>query len=442
MSAQTELPRSWYRAMLPEEAPRAPLSGDVETEVCVIGAGLAGLTTAHELVRRGRNVVLIEANRIAWGASGRNGGFVSAGYAEGIEAIVARAGRDAAVALHALSAEGVEHVRGLVRRIAPASLGGPGWVSVMRHPAAAELERHRDRMDRDFGRVLEYWPSERTRAVLKSRRYYEALLDPAAFHIQPLAYARALARDGEAMGLALHEGTPATRLARKGAAHVVSAPEGSITARHVVLAVSAYGRGLSRALDRTVLPVATYVGVTEPLGELAGAAIATPAAISDDRRAGDYYRLVDGSRILWGGRITTRVSEPRRLAQMMRRDMLSVYPQLGLPRMDFAWAGLMGYARHKMPVIGREAEGLWHATAFGGHGLNTTAMAGLVIARAIDEGDDAFRRFAPFGPTWGGGPFGRLGVQLSYWGMQIQDRIDEARAMRRQRRLSRPSAAR
>ncbi len=177
-----------------------------------------------------------------------------------------------------------------------------------------------------------------------------------------------------------------------------------------------------------MLPVATYIAVTEPMGDRVHAAIDTGAAIADNRRAGNYYRLVDGGRILWGGRITTRVAEPARLAQMMKSDMLSVYPQLGNPEMQFAWAGLMGYALHKMPIIGELAPGQWAAAAFGGHGLNTTAMAGRLIARAITDGDREWQRFQGLGAPWIGGPFGRAGVQLSYWAMQLGDRYDELRS--------------
>jgi glycine/D-amino acid oxidase-like deaminating enzyme len=111
----------------------------------------------------------------------------------------------------------------------------------------------------------------------------------------------------------------------------------------------------------------------------------------------------------------------------MKGDMLSTYPQLGRPRMDYAWAGLMGYALHKMPLIGRDAQGQWFATAFGGHGLNTTAMAGILLARAIADGDDSYRQFAPFAPAWAYGQLGRLGVQGSYWWMQARDKWDESR---------------
>ena len=180
-----------------------------------------------------------------------------------------------------------------------------------------------------------------------------------------------------------------------------------------------------RPTGRAVLPVATYVAVTEALNQ---DAVRTPAAISDTRRAGNYYRLIDEGRLLWGGDITTQVSEPARLAEQMKGDMLATYPQLGNPRIDYSWAGLMGYALHKMPLIGRDNEGQWFATAFGGHGMNTTAMAGQLLARAIADGDDEYRRFAPFAPLWAGGQLGRVGVQASYWWMQLRDRIDEARA--------------
>jgi glycine/D-amino acid oxidase-like deaminating enzyme len=175
---------------------------------------------------------------------------------------------------------------------------------------------------------------------------------------------------------------------------------------------------------RAVLPVATYIAVTKPLVQNA---IVTRAAIADTRRAGDYYRVVDEGRILWGGRITTQVSPPTRLAERMKGDMIATYPALGNPRIDYAWSGVMGYALHKMPLIGRDQEGQWFATAFGGHGLNTTAMAGLILASAIADGDDSYRRFISFAPKWAYGQLGRLGVQGSYWLMQLRDKRDESR---------------
>jgi gamma-glutamylputrescine oxidase len=205
----------------------------------------------------------------------------------------------------------------------------------------------------------------------------------------------------------------------------VKTAEGEVVAEHVVHCVSSLDRKIHAASGSAVLPVATYIAVTEPLVQQS---VCTPAAVSDSRRAGNYYRLIDGGRLLWGGAITTQVAEPSRLAERMKRDMLSTYGKLGNPRIDYAWAGLMAYALHKMPLIGRDASGQWFATAFGGHGMNTTAMAGQLIARAISRNDDEFRRFARFAPVWAGGQLGRIGVQASYWWMRARDRLDELKS--------------
>ena len=169
--------------------------------------------------------------------------------------------------------------------------------------------------------------------------------------------------------------------------------------------------------------------LSETAPELIAQAIRTTAAIGDRRRAGDYYRLVDGGRrVLWGGKITTRTSEPRRLGELLRRSMISTYPQLRNLRVDFAWPGLMSYARHLMPQIGALEPGLWFCTAFGGHGMNTTAIGGRVLAEGITGQSDRYRLFAPFGLDWNGGPVGRLAVQGTYWALQAQDAFNEARS--------------
>jgi len=421
---------TWYEATAERGPPRPQLRGSADAEVCVIGGGLAGLSAAQQLSRRGKRVVLLEGQRLAWGASGRNGGFVSDGFALGSNDLVKAAGLDAAKALYNLSREGTELVRGNIARIDPSIAMGEGWIVALRHDDPHGAAKWAEAMNRQFGVQAELMTSEQTRLMLRSPRYYQSIRFPTAFHIHPLRYALALAQEAEAAGAVIHENTRAASVTRDGAAWLVKTSEGEVRAAHVILCVSSLDRHLAAAVGAAVLPVATYVAVTAPMEQ---DAILTPSAIADTRRAGDYYRLINDGRILWGGRITTRIDAPSRLGDRMKGDMLSVYPQLGNPAIDYAWAGLMGYALHKMPLIGRSPNGIWHATAFGGHGLNTTAMAGLVLARAIADGDDAYRRFEIFPPRWAGGPFGRVGVQSSYWMMQLRDRIDEARSRKREK---------
>ena len=418
---------TWYEETAGRGTALPPASGTIAAEICIIGGGLAGLTCANELARRGKRVVLLEAKRLAWGASGRNGGFVGDGFAAGMEEIAAHAGLDNARALHRLSAHGTAYVRREIARLDPSILAGEGVIVTQRVDDGPALRKHRDAMAREFGVALDYLSTEETRALLRTQRYFQSLRNPASFHIHPLRYALALAASARASDAVLHENDSALSVERKGASFIVRTRYAAITAEHVIHCVSALDRRIHPQTGRAVLPVATYVAVTAPLDQ---DAILTPAGIADTRRAGDYYRLIGDGRILWGGRITTRVSAPRRLASLMKRDMLSVYPQLGDPAITHAWAGLMGYALHKMPLIGRAGDGQWFATAFGGHGLNTTAMAGLLIAHAIVDGDDEYRRFLAFAPRWAGGPFGRAGVQLTYWWLKARDAIDEARASR------------
>ena len=151
--------------------------------------------------------------------------------------------------------------------------------------------------------------------------------------------------------------------------------------------------------------------------------------MGDNRRAGDYYRLVEGGqRLLWGGRITTRAADVPGITRELRHEMVTVYPELADLRTELAWSGLMAYARHLMPQVGRMGPGVWHATAFGGHGLNTTAIGAKVLAEAMLGESDRLRAFAPFGLDWAGGAAGLVAAQLTYWGLQLQDRWRERKA--------------
>jgi glycine/D-amino acid oxidase-like deaminating enzyme len=431
MQPDSGYPSTWYAATAELPARRPPFRGERRVEMAVIGGGLAGLTAALELARERKEVVLLEAERIGWGASGRNGGFVSAGFARSIGEVADIVGTQKARELYALSREGAAYVRKEVGALAPETLTGEGWLLVYRRRNAEGAQRSLDRLRAITDAPRELWPIERTRSVLKSDRYFEALYDPEAFHIHPLGYCLALAAAIEAKEGVVHEGSRVRSIRADGRTRRIETAGGTLIADQVILATSAYDRHLVGAIGRAVLPVATYAAVTARLGAKLEDALGTPSAISDDRRAGDYYRIVDGDRLLWGGRITTRRSTPARLADKMRADMVSTYPALGQPAIDFCWPGQMAYALHKMPIIVRVDRGLWAMTAFGGHGINTTAMAGRLVARAITRRDDRFRLFSDFGPRWAGGPFGQAGVQMSYWGMQLRDRIDEAKAGRR-----------
>ena len=417
---------TWYEATASRGAKRKAVHGIVQTDVCVVGAGLAGLTTALELARLGKKVVVLEARLIGSGASGRNGGFVSNGFALGIGDVANRVGRDAARGLYELSKRGTEYVRTEIASGDASIKMGDGWMVAVRHDDHGKLKTYADGLRRNYEEEVEFFDTAESRQRLNSPRYFNSYYFPNAFHIHPLRYCLLIAAKAIAVGAQIFENSAAVSVAKNRAEFVVKTAGGEVRCQHVVHCVSSTGRSVHKPSGRAVLPVATYIAVTEPLQQQS---INTHSAVADTRRAGDYYRLIDGGRILWGGKITTRISPPTKLAEVMKRDMLSTYPALGNPRIDYAWAGLMGYALHKMPLIGRDQLGHWFATAFGGHGLNTTAMAGQLLAAAIADGDDSYRQFTPFAPVWAYGQLGRLGVQGTYWWMQFKDKRDESSAI-------------
>jgi len=431
MDATTEASDTYYAATALPRRKRSRLGTDVDTGVCIIGGGLAGLWTARALLMRNHDVVVLEAGRVADGASGRNGGFVSAGYSQELEAIVARVGLDHARALYQLSREGVATVASMLSEIDLDAV--PGRLSVLRYDDEEEVRRTAEYCSEKFDHDMVVWPTERVRATLKTDRYFQALHDAEAFHLHPLNLALALAEDVEKRGGRIYEMSEATWADLDGVRKWVGTSAGRVRAHHVVFCGSVFVGRIYPKLARTVLPVATHVAVSAPLGKHLPEVIGYRGAISDTRRAFDYYRIL-GERLMWGGYITTRTTKPRGLERRFQHDIAAIYPQLEGLKIDYAWTGVMGYAVHRMPQIGMLRPGVWIASAFGGQGLNTTAMAGDLIASAIAENDDRWRLFVPFGLVTVGGVIGKAMVQLVYWGAELRDQYDE-RTMELRKRL-------
>jgi glycine/D-amino acid oxidase-like deaminating enzyme len=434
--APSDYPASWYAATRDRAPDRLPLSGLVEADVAVVGGGFAGLHTARLLAMRGSKVVLVERRRIGWAASGRNGGFVGAGFAARSGALIDRLGLAHARKLYAQSQRGVAIVRAAIDELGrPDIRMGTGKLTVSRTDQGAGFaERTRALADK-LSASFEPWETARVRALIASERYHQAIHDPQSFQIHPLNFALALAGDLERRGGQVHESTEAIGLERQGTAWRLRTPGGEIAARHVVLAGNADLGRVQPRIARAVLPVATYVAVTAKMGPMLGEAIRWRGAISDTRRAGDYYRIVDGDRLLWGGRITTDTREPPRLRELMRGDILAVYPQLGAVKIDYAWPGVMGYAPHMMPQVGEIEPGLWVCSAFGGHGLAQTAAGADAVAAGIAGEDDRWTLFRPFGTGWAGGTLGRIATQLVYWRLQASDWWDEKRQAKNAEKL-------
>jgi len=423
---------SWYAATMVEAPQRPPLALDLDVDVCVIGGGLAGLTTAREVARRGWSVALLEAGRLAAGASGRNTGFVLPGFGADADKLVTRVGFERTKDLWALSQAGLDYVRDAIRAEGASGIDPQdGWLYVSKTDNSDEFLRFVALLG-ELGCEIEGWPTERVRAVLRSERYFHAVNYLRAFTIHPLNYALKLAAAAERDGARIFEQTPAIAIDPTGVRKRIVTPSARLRANHVVLSGNVQLGSLMPRVAATLIPVTTYVITTAPLGERLAEAVGYRGAVSDTDLADNHYRIVDGDRLMLSGRSTAWLRDPHRYVRLLQADIKKTYPQLGDVAVDYVWAGTLGITVHRMPQIGELGAGVWLASGFGGHGLNTTAMAGNIIARAIVDADETWRQFTPFELVWAGGLLGRAAAQMRVWFKRLRDAVEERRAKARE----------
>jgi gamma-glutamylputrescine oxidase len=440
MTVSDSTAAGWYEATAVARPARPRLNLDLDVDVCVIGAGLAGLTVAREVAQRGWSVAVLEAGHVAWAASGRNLGFVLPGFSEGIDGIIERIGLDHAKQLWALSEQGLDYVR---RAILDTQMPGVnlinGWLHVSKTDNAADLRTEAERM-RWIGADVEFWSATRVREQLNSRNYFGAVHYRQAFHIDPYNYALGLAALAEKVGARIFEDTPAVSLDPAGVRKRIVTPAGRVRAAQVVLAGNIHLGALMPQLAATLLPVTTYVMVTEPIGEILHEVVRYRGAVSDTNRADNHYRIVGGDRLQWSGRMRVWEANPRLIARGLVNDIRRTFPDLGKVEAAHLWCGTLGRTVHRMPQIGEIERGVWLASGFGGHGLNTSAMGGELVARGITDGDQGWQLFAPYELVWAGGVLGRIVAQSIYWGARPIERIEESVAHYRERARARKDA--
>ena len=386
---------SYYAATAHPWETSPSVAGDLECDVCVVGGGITGCSTALHLAERGYDVVLVEGNSIGWGASGRSGAQVIFGFARDIDRIARLVGAEDARRLWDLALEGVQLVKTLIAKHGIACDWRAGQIHVaIKERQRVELRAYQRLLAKTYHYPLDLVEGDALHALLHSARYIAGLYDSQSGHLHPLNYTLGLATAARRAGVRVFENSRVERYTSSPTPMVMTA-KGRITARQVVFAGNAYLANLVPSLARKIMPVGTYIVATEPLGEArAKSLISNDMAVTDINYVLDYFRLSSDHRLLFGGRVSYTAHTPRDLITTMRERMTRVFPQLNTTQIDYAWGGLVDISFNRLPHFGRLTRDIYFAQGFSGHGMALTGLAGKLIAEAVAGTAERFDVFA------------------------------------------------
>lgn len=420
--------KSYYEASVVRPSPSPPLADRISTDVCVIGGGYAGLSTALELRQRGYSVTLLEAQRIGWGASGRNGGEVIVGFgADGEAAIEKQSSREDAQRAWDISIEALDLLQARIAQYSIDCEYTPGYMNLAVNARKMKmLNRWYETVTQKYNYPLQWIAPEEIGNWIASERFHAGIYDARSGHVHPLKYCLGLAQAARDAGVDIYENSAAYQVVR-GPGPVVKTAQGELTCKFLVLAgnvyISEYGQIAPELADR-IVPVGTYIIGTDPMDQArADALIRHRAAVSDNNFILDYFRVSADNRLLFGAGESYTATTPPDLIARMRKRMLAVFPQLNDLGIPYSWGGFVDLTKNKAPHFGRLGDNIYYLQGFSGHGVAFTGIAGKLVAEAI-AGDaekfDVFSRLKHFkfpGGEWTRTPLLVLGM----WYYRLRD---------------------
>jgi gamma-glutamylputrescine oxidase len=415
---------SYYAASSPA-AERRAFTGDEKADVVVMGAGLAGVSTALHLAKRGYKVIVLEARFAGYGASGRSGGQTIFGMAASQKTLAAQVGREDARRLFDMSVEALDVTQGLIREHRIDCDYRPNHIHVGLKPRhTRELKEWEEELHQEYGYTsAKFLSQEELAGQVHSLRYTSGLIDPRSGHLHSLKYTQGLARAAEAAGAVIYENSPVSKY-EEGAEVRVHTPGGVVRCNQLVLCGNAYIGQVAPALARRILGIGTYIIATERLHPLRAAALLpSDAAVADINWILDYFRRSADDRLLFGGRVSYSSVQPPQLAESMRRRMLQVFPSLKEVKVEYAWGGYLDITMSRAPNFGRLAPNVFYLQGFSGHGIALTGLAGKVVAEAIAGTAERFDVFAriPHRDFPGGPLFRRPSLMLAMLYYRLKD---------------------
>lgn len=415
-------PHSYYAATATPFAPCPVFKGEAQADICVIGGGYTGLSSALHLAEAGYKVVLLEAQRLGFGASGRNGGQVGSGQRQDQLWLEAHLGQGDARRMWDLGEAAKALVKSRIKRHAMPVTFHAGVAHACR--SASEL-RHAQELAEKMAQDYDYHEidtldQKAIRALIGSDDYIGGDLDHGAGHLHPLNFALGLAQAAKDAGVQLYEGSEVHDI-RPGPKPVVSTASGKIHCDQVVLACNGYLGGLSGPVAARVMPINNFIIATEPLGERAAQILSKPVAVADSRFVVNYWRLSEDNRLLFGGGESYGYRFPDITSTVMK-PMLQVYPQLKGVKVDYAWGGTLAITMNRMPYFARPAANVWSASGYSGHGVAMATLAGQILSQAIRGQMESFDLMAKLpAQRFPGGPAMRqplLALAMTYYALR------------------------
>ena len=386
-----QYPASFYAATATPFAGQSPLKGDSNADVCVVGGGYTGLSAALHLAQRGFSVTLLEAHKVGFGASGRNGGQVGSGQRQDQNWIEAAVGREQAHRFWDLAEEAKTLVKSLIRDHAMPVTFYPGIATACWTDAEVrDSHAYTDKLRRDYNYPhLESLDQTAIRRLIGSAAFKGGEIDRDAGHVHPLNYAIGLAAAAAKAGAILHEASEVLRI-DYGAKPVVHTAQGRVTCNQVILAGNGYLGGLEPKVAARVMPINNFILATEPLGERAKDILAEPIAVADTKFVVNYWRLSEDNRLLFGGGETYGYRFPTGIIKTVSKPMLGIYPQLKGTKIDYAWGGTLAITMNRMPCFTRPAPNTLSASGYSGHGVAMATLAGKILAEATAAQTERF----------------------------------------------------
>ena len=420
-----QYPDSWYAATATPLDPFPNLKGETTADVCVVGGGYTGLSTALHLAEKGYSVALLEAQRIGFGASGRNGGQVGSGHNMDQQALEKKLGKEDARKLWDIARDSVEMTKKLVAEYVPEANYRPGHVAAYYTGKEAEYAaRKRDYLAENYGHETEFLNRADMEALIGNPAYAGGVQDRNAGHLHPLRYAIGLARAAVAAGAQIYESAYVHNI-REGAKTTVQTERGRVVADHVVLACNGYSNSLARKTAARVMPINNYMVATEPLGDRAKQVLSRDVCIYDSKFVLNYYRLSEDGRLLFGGGESYGVKFPANIEAKVRKPLETLYPQLKGVKIDYAWGGTLGITTSRMPYFARVGDNILTAAGYSGHGVALATLAGEIIAQTIAGQSERFDVLSrvPVMPFPGGRMFSTPILTLAMTWFSLRDRL-------------------